>query len=161
SDKATSAFATVVSALTLLFTASGVFLELEEALNAIWEIKPRSEKIAAMARGRALSVGLVIALGFLLIVSLVVDAALKSMGAAVKAYVPFGATLLLSLNFAASFTMLTVIMAAIMRYLPATRLSWRNVLGGAAFTAFLFVVGKLLIALYLASSATISALGAA
>jgi membrane protein len=140
----------------LLLGASGVFLELEDALNAIWQAKA-PEGLAGMARARIASLGLVIALGFLLIVSLVIDAGLK----ALSSFLPFGASVMLALSIAVSVAMLTMLFAAIFKFLPATPVAWENVKFGAVVTALLFEAGKFLIGTYLGSNAAISSLGAA
>jgi membrane protein len=160
SSKSAGIAASVISLVTLLATASGVFLELEEALNGIWGVKAEGGLIG-MARARIASFGLVVALGFLLMVSLVVDAALKGLSGMIDAYLPSGATLLVITSTLVSFALVTVLIAAILKYLPAKALAWRDVIWGAAFTALLFEIGKFLIGLYLGSSATISSLGAA
>ena len=160
SNKSGGIAATVISVLTLLATASGVFSELRDALNAIWEAKP-SQGLAGMARARLISIGLVIGLGFLLMASLVVDAALKGFSGAIDAYLPFGSVLVVILSTVISFSLVTLLFAAILKFLPDRQLAWRDVIWGAAFTAFLFEIGKFLIGLYLAKNATVSSLGAA
>lgn len=147
--------ANVLSAITLLLGASGVFLELEDALNAMWGVKMEAG-IWTMARARAASLGLVIALGFVLMVSLIVDAGLKAMTASF----PFGAAILFLANIAASLTLMTVLFAAIFKYLPARRIAWRDVVPGAAVTGLLFETGRFLIGWYLGRGETTSALGA-
>jgi membrane protein len=160
SSKSAGIAATVISLVTLLATASGVFLELEDALNSMWGVKPQGG-LKGMARSRVASVGLIVALGFLLMVSLVVDTAMKGLSGFINAYLPFGAAILVMITLLISFALVTVLFAAILKYLPAKQLSWRDVIWGAAFTALLFEVGKFLIGLYLAKSSTISSLGAA
>jgi membrane protein len=148
--------ATIISVVTLLLGASGVFLELQDALNAMWQAKAR-EGLAGMARARLASLGLVIALGFLLIVSLVVDAGLK----AFSGLLPFGATLLMVLSVAVSVALLSALFAGVFKFLPATPVSWRDVIFGAIVTALLFEAGKFLIGMYLGSSTAVTSLGAA
>jgi membrane protein len=160
SSKSAGIAASVIGIVTLLATASGVFSELRDALNAIWEAKP-SEGLMGMARARLTSIGLVIGLGFLLMASLVVDAALKGFSGYIESFLPLGSVLLVVLSLAISFTLVTLLFAAILKFLPDRQLAWRDVIWGAAFTAFLFEIGKFLIGLYLAKSATVSSLGAA
>jgi membrane protein len=148
--------ATIISVVTLLLGASGVFLELQDALNAMWQAKAR-EGLAGMARARLASLGLVIALGFLLIVSLVVDAGLN----ALSGFLPFGAPLLMILNIAVSVVLLAALFAGIFKFLPAAPVAWRDVKFGAIVTALLFEIGKFLIGMYLGSSAAVTSLGAA
>jgi membrane protein len=147
--------ASATSIVTLLLGASGVFLELEDALNAMWGVKVE-DGIWTMARGRAASLGLVVALGFVLMVSLVVDAALKAMTVSF----PFGAALLVLANIVVSIGLMTVLFAAIFKYLPARPIAWRDVLAGAAVTALLFEAGRFLIGWYLGRGEATSALGA-
>ncbi len=156
SNPAAGTTAAIVSVITLILSASGVFLELEDALNAIWDAKPQ-EGIWSMARARIASVGLVIALGFLLMVSLMVDTALK----ALSGFFPFGATLLLVVSTLISLAFMTGLTAAIFKFLPAKPIAWRDVWMGAAVTAVMFEIGKFLIGLYLGLSSTASSLGAA
>jgi membrane protein len=148
--------ATIISVVTLLLGASGVFLELQDALNAMWQAKAR-EGLAGMARARLASLGLVISLGFLLIVSLVVDAALNAFGG----FLPFGAPLLMILSIVVSVVLLTGLFAGIFKFLPATAVAWRDVKFGAIVTALLFEAGKSVIGMYLGSSAAVTSLGAA
>ena len=153
--------ASVVGAITLLVTASGVFGEMQSALNMIWKVQPQGTTISRLVRARAASLGLVAALGFLLLVSLVVSAILSGFGSHLDAALPFGALILHILNFVISFALISVLFGAIYKVLPDTELSWRDVLVGALVTALLFNIGKLLIGLYLAHSAMASSYGAA
>ena len=153
-------FAGLASVAGLVLAASGVFLELESGLNAIWETKPQGGFLN-MARARIASLGLVVALGFLLMVSLVIDAALKGFSNVINAWLPFGATLLLAVSFVISLALITLLFAAIYRVLPARSLAWRDVLFGAVVTGVLFQAGKFLIGLYLGSNGLVSSLGAA
>jgi membrane protein len=133
---------------------------LEAALNAIWKSE-RERGFFNAARERIVSLGLVVALGFLLMVSLVVDAGLKSFSGVIDAYLPFGAIVLMGLSFVIAFALMTFLFAAIYKFLPARPLAWRDVIFGAAVTAFLFEIGKFLIGLYLGSDSAVSSLGAA
>jgi membrane protein len=160
SSKPAGIVASVISIVTLAATASGVFLELEDALNAIWQVNPEGG-LGSVARARITSLGLVVALGFLLMVSLVIDAALKGLSGAIDAYLPFGAVLLMIVSFAIAFALITILFAAIYKFLPARRLLWRDVILGGAVTALLFEIGKFLIGLYLGSSTAATSLGAA
>jgi membrane protein len=161
SKPASGILAAVIGIGTLLLSASGVFLELEDALNDIWGVKREGGALTAMVRARLASLGLVIGLGFLLIVSLVIEAGLHAFNELINAYLPFGATLVLILNYAVTFVLYAVLFAAIYKFLPARPLAWRQVIFGAAVTALLFQIGKILIGLYLGREATQSSLGAA
>jgi len=153
--------ASIVGAVTLLLTISGVFGEMQAALNAIWKAPPHGSTITRLLRARAASLGLVAALGFLMLVSLVVSALLAALANVVDVVLPFGAEVLEALNFAISFALISVMFAAIYKVLPDVNLSWHDVLVGAVMTALLFTVGKFLIGLYLGRSAVASSYGAA
>jgi membrane protein len=161
SGKSSGILASVVGATTLLITASGVFGEMQSALNAIWKTQRRGTTITRLVRARAASLGLVAALGFLLLVSLVISAILSGLSSYINAVLPFGALILQILNFAISFAMISVLFAAIYKVLPDAKLSWADVLVGALVTALLFNVGKFLIGFYLGHSAVASSYGAA
>jgi membrane protein len=150
-----------VGATTLLITASGVFGEMQSALNAIWKAQPQGTTVSRLVRARAASLGLVAALGFLLLVSLVISAILSGLSSYISAVLPFGALILQILNFVISFALISVLFAAIYKVLPDAKLSWADVLVGAVVTALLFNVGKFLIGLYLSHSAVASSYGAA
>ena len=161
SDKSSGILASVLGATTLLITASGVFGEMQSALNAIWKTQRRGTTVTRLVRARAASLGLVAALGFLLLVSLVISAILSGLSRYINAVLPFGALILQILNFAISFAMISVLFAAIYKVLPDAKLSWADVLVGALVTALLFNVGKFLIGFYLGHSALASSYGAA
>ena len=161
SGKSSGILASVLGATTLLITASGVFGEMQSALNAIWKTQRRGTTVTRLVRARAASLGLVAALGFLLLVSLVISAILSGLSRYINAVLPFGALILQILNFAISFAMISVLFAAIYKVLPDAKLSWADVLVGALVTALLFNVGKFLIGFYLGHSAVASSYGAA
>jgi membrane protein len=161
SGKSSGVLASVVGAIALLITASGVFGEMQSALNMIWKAQPHGTTVSRLVRARAASLGLVAALGFLLLVSLVISAILSWLGSYIDAVLPFGALILHLLNFVVSFALISVLFGAIYKVLPDAELSWRDVLIGAMVTALLFNLGKFLIGLYLAHSAVASSYGAA
>lgn len=161
SKPAAGLVASLIAIATLILTASGVFLELEDTLNEIWQVKREGGVLSGMVRARVASLGLVVGLGFLLIVSLVVDAGLHAFGEFINAYLPFGTALLLMLSFLVTSTLYAVLFAAIYKLLPAKPLAWRQVIFGAAVTALLFQIGKLVIGLYLGREGTESSLAAA
>jgi len=156
-----SILASVVGAVTLLVTASGVFAEMQGALNALWRAPPRATTVSGLVRARIVSLGLVAALGFLLLVSLVVSAVLAGLGDWINARLPWGTLVLGAVNVLVSYVLVTLLFAAIYKVLPDIRLAWRDVVVGAVLTALLFNAGKFLIALYLARSAAASSYGAA
>ena len=154
--------ASALSLVALVFGAIGVFNELESDLNRIWKVpSTRHAGWWGVVRGRLLSFGMIIAIGFLLLVSLVLSATLAALGSywsGVFAQLEF---LLQAANFALSFGVVTVLFAIIYKFLPQTRIEWGDVWIGAAVTALLFSIGKLLIGLYLGKSSVASSYGAA
>src|ERR1044072_7180279 len=161
SPKSSGVLATALGVVTLLATASGVFGEMQTALNRMWKAKPKSGTVSRLIRARAGSLGLVAALGFLLAVSLVVSAGLTALGTTLNAVLPFGEAILSVVNFLVSFLLLALLFAAIYKVLPDRAIAWRDVVMGAAVTALLFTIGKSLIGWYLGSSAVASSYGAA
>ena len=161
SGKSAGVLASVIGVVTLFVTASGVFGEMQSALNAIWKASPTGTTVSRLIRARAASLGLVAALGFLLMVSLVISAGLSAAGDVINVYVPFGQIILTILNTAISFALISLLFAAIYKILPDRHLEWRDVGVGAVVTAALFTIGKSLIGLYLGTSAVASSYGAA
>jgi membrane protein len=127
----------------------------------IWKAKPHGTTVSRLIRARATSLGLVVALGFLLMVSLVVSAALAAFGEQLNSILPFGKVFLSGVNFVISLILISVLFAAIYKVLPDRQLEWRDVAVGAVVTALLFTIGKSLIGWYIGSSATASSYGAA
>ncbi len=152
---------TAIGVVTLLVLVTGVFVELQTTLNEIWKVKPSGSPTWEIIRGRVLSLGLVAALGFLLIVSLSVSAALRAAGAYLDLLSTTFAALLHVTNFVVSFALLAVMFAAIYKILPDRDLVWRDVGRGAVVTAVLFTSGKFLISLYIGGSAIASSYGSA
>lgn len=134
---------------------------MQSALNAIWKAKPKGTTVSRLIRARVASLGLVASLGFLLIVSLVVSAALAAFGNYLSSILPFGKMLLIGLNFFVSLLLISVLFAAIYKVLPGRQLQWRDVAVGAVITAILFTIGKSLIGWYIGSSTVASSYGAA
>lgn len=154
--------ATIVGIVTLLLGASGVFGQLQDALNTIWEVAPKPGRgIVNFIRIRILSFGMVLAIGFLLLVSLIASAVLAGLGTFMNGILPDLAPLWEVVNFVVSFGVITFLFALIYKVLPDVRITWGDVWIGAAFTAFLFTIGRTLIGIYLGSAAVGSAYGAA
>ncbi len=164
-DKTHGILATSAGLVTLLFGASGVLLELRDALNTIWEVPqeqtPVLRSLIQVVKERLFSFALVLAIGFLLLVSLVVNAWIAAAGSYFSGVLPMPEAVLYVLNVAISFAIITGLFAAIYKILPEMRLEWRDVLLGAAVTSFLFTVGKFLIGLYLGKASFGSTYGAA
>ena len=153
---------TLVGVLVLLVGATTVFAELRDAMDRIWRSpQPPSGGLTHLLRVRLLSLGLVLGIGFLLIVSLVVSAVLAALG---KWWAPwFGEVELLAqaLNIGVGFVLISALFAMIYKWMPRVKLAWRDVAIGAALTALLFTVGKTLIGLYIGRSGVASPFGAA
>ncbi len=161
SEASSGVLATLIGVATLIATASGTFGEMQSALNKFWKAKPKGGTVSRLIRARAASLGLVMTLGFLLIVSLAVSAGLTALGHRLDALLPFGEAIMSALNTVISFVLIALLFAALYKVLPDRELQWRDVAVGAAVTAFLFVVGKSLIGWYIGSSAVGSTYGAA
>jgi len=151
----------LVSLGVLLITASGVFAELQSALNAIWKVPPKPVTVSYLLRARLLSIGLVAATGFLLLVSLLASAILAAFSAWAGQQAPELAPLLQAANFGVSFLLTALLFAAIYKVLPDRRLRWRDVAMGALITALLFNIGKALIGWYIGGSGIATSYGAA
>jgi len=154
--------ATIIGLVTILFGATGVFVQLQNALNHIWEVEPKpGGGIWGFVRNRLISFGMILGVGFLLLVSLVVSAAMGSIDRWADNLGGAGRVLALILSFAVSFAVISLLFALIYKYLPDVKIGWRDVWIGAAVTALLFTVGKFLIGLYVAKSSVASSYGAA
>lgn len=156
-------FALVVSIITLIVGATTVFVEIQDSLNIIWKLKAKPKKgWVAFLRNRLLSSSLIISLGFLLIVSLVVNGAIQALMDILGRYLSSVAEiLLLVINLIVTFLVISVLFAIIFKFLPDARIKWKHVKTGAIFTAILFMVGRYLIGLYIEQTATESTYGAA
>jgi membrane protein len=161
SGKSSGILATIIGIVTVVATASGVFGEMQSALNAFWKAKPQGGTVSRLVRARAASLGLVAALGFLLLVSLVVSAALTAFGNYLNSILPFGKVIVEALNALVSLVLISILFAAIYKVLPDLPIDWRDVIVGAIVTAVLFTIGKSLIGWYIGSSAVASSYGAA
>jgi membrane protein len=142
SAKSSGIFATIIGVVTLIVTASGVFGEMQTSLNAIWKAKPKGATVSRLLRARAASIGLVAALGFMLIVSLVVSTALTALGNFLDSILPFGEILLSIINGIVSIVLLSLLFAAIYKVLPDRKIEWRDVMVGAVVTAVLLPSGS-------------------
>jgi membrane protein len=154
-------WAAAVGVVTLIVAASGAFGEMQASLNAIWKTEPQGGSLPRLMRARAASLGLVVTLGFLMMVSLAASAALTALGHRITTLFPYGEALLAGINAVISFAVLSFLFAAVYKVLPDRALRWRDVLLGAFLTALLFVAGKSLIGWYIGSSAIASTYGAA
>jgi len=153
---------TILGLGTLLLGASGLFGQLQDALNTVWEVKPKPGRgIMGFLKDRFLSFVALMGTAFLLLVSLVLDAGLSAMGEALSHWLPGPEAVLQVINFLLSFGVVTLLFAMIFKLLPDVKIQWGDVWIGAGVTALLFTVGKFLIGLYLGKSDIASAYGAA
>ena len=158
-----STFAIVVGFFTLFLGATGVFMEIQDSINQIWRVKAKPKKgWKKMLINRFLSFSMIISLGFLLIVSLVINGLILAFSAKLSEYFPDVTVLLVQLiNASITFVVIAALFAIIFKYLPDVIISWKDIRIGALFTALLFTIGRSLIGLYIESVAPGSAYGAA
>jgi membrane protein len=158
----TGILSTIIGTVILLLGASGVFGELQDGLNTVWEVKPKPGRgILGIIKHRFLSMAMVLGIGFLLLVSLVLSAALAALGTYLGGVLPVPALVLHLINFIVSFGVITLLFALMYKFVPDVEISWNDVWIGAAITALLFTIGKILIGLYLGRSTVGSTYGAA
>lgn len=154
--------AAAIGLITLLAGASGVFGQLQEALNTIWHVEPKPGRgFWRIARERFFSVTVVFGTGFLLLISLVISAGLAAMGELGHSLLPAAESIMQAVNAGVSLLFTAFLFALMFKYLPDATVAWRDVGVGALLTAVLFTIGKLLIGLYLGHSALGSSYGAA
>lgn len=157
-----STIATIIGVALALFGASGVFGQLQDALNTVWGVKPKPGRgIWGFIRTRFLSFALVAGICFLLLVSLAIEALLKGFSHYVQSVLPGGIVIALSVYLIFDFAVVVLLFAIIFKFLPDVKIQWRDVWIGAALTAILFGLGKWLLGFYLGSGAASSAYGAA
>lgn len=156
-------FALVVSIITLVVGATTVFIEIQDSLNMIWKLKAKPKKgWLAFLKNRLLSSSLIISLGFLLIVSLVVNGAVQALMDVISRYFSsITEILLLVINLLITFFVIVILFAIIFKFLPDAKIKWKHVRSGAIFTAVLFMIGRYLIGIYIEQTATESTYGAA
>lgn len=159
----TGAIAALASLLTLFLGATGAFMELKGALNIIWGVEETNRAVSFMSllRARLASFAMVLAVGFLLLVSLVVSAVIAAANGILSGLDLGPASLLQGLNLLLSLVAFTILFALIFKFVPDTRIAWGDVWVGAAITSLLFTGGKHVIGLYLGRSSFSSAYGAA
>lgn len=156
------AIGTLFGAATFLLVATGAVVELQDDLNIIWKVKtPESHGVLDFLRTRLVSFAFILGIGFILLVSLVIDAAVSSLGGYLEAEFSGAALIVSVLNNAVSFGVATLFFAMIFKILPAVDLTWRDVATGAVVTAALFTGGKFLIGFYLGQTNVASGFGAA
>lgn len=154
----------VLGLAAIVFGATGSFLQLQSALNRAWEVEPDPKQggIKNLVFKRVLSLGMILGVAFLLLVSLALSAALSAVGGMIGRLIPGGSEVVAHVfNFVLSFVVITGLFAAIFKVLPDARIAWKDVWVGAVVTALLFTIGKFLLGLYLGRSNPGEAFGAA
>ena len=152
--------ASVVGIVSLLAGATGVLSELKSALNGIWRTEERSD-VKEIVKKNVVFVGMLLGIGFLLTVSLIVSAAVAALGKSLRGFLPAPELILQSADFALSVGVVASLFATMYRFLPNTKIAWRDVWFGAIVTSVLFNLGKLGLGLYIGKSAVSSSYGAA
>ena len=155
--------AVIIGAITLVIGATTVFGEIQDSINMIWRVKAKPKRgWVKLLKDRLLSSSLIIGLGFLLVVSLVVNGALLTVNDWLKSYFPDTTVLLFHvINIVISFAVITTLFGVIFKVLPDAKIAWKDVRVGAFFTACLFMLGRFLIGIYIQTTSTGSAYGAA
>lgn len=155
--------ASILAVATLLFGATGVFYQTQQILNKMWEVKPQpKQKILKLVRDRVFSFGLILVIGFLLLVSLVLSAGLSALSDWITANVSPSLFIVFKvLDFVLSVGIITLLFAAMYKFLPDAKIEWGDVWIGAFVTAVLFVIAKFLLGIYFGNSDPASAYGAA
>ena len=162
SDPAETALATIISVVTLFLGASGVFGQLQDSLNTIWEVKSDPTKgIWETIKRRFLSFTMVLGVGFLLLVSLLLSTGLAAVQEFIVGLLPAAVLVAQILNFLVSFGIITLLFALIFKVIPDVKIAWRDVWIGSLVTALLFTLGKWAIGFYLGRGAPQSTYGAA
>ena len=159
---ATGSIASIISIGALLFGAIGVFAQLQDALNTIWEVQPKPDRpIKGFVRRNFLSFSMVLGIGFLLLVSLILSATLSAMSTYFSHLIPGFDVLWQVINFLVAFGITTFLFAMIFKFLPNVHITWGDVWIGALITSFLFSIGRFLLGLYLGNGSFGSTYGAA
>lgn len=161
SNRMSGAMATLIGLGTIIVATTGVFGEVQAALNAIWKAQPRRSTVTRLVRARLASLGLVLVFGFVLMVSLAVSAVLQAMSTYLRGVFPAMELVLGVSDFMLSTVLIAALFAAMYKVLPDVDIRWRDVTVGALAATLLFGGGKYLIALYIGRSAVASTFGAA
>jgi membrane protein len=158
-----SVLATIIGLITVLLGATGVFVELQKALNVIWEVKAKPRRaVFTLIRTRLFSFGLILSVGFLLLISLTITTIIAVMGNWVMNHWPNIVLIIFYvLNFIISFGVVMLLFALLFKILPDVKIQWKYLWWGSILTAFLFILGKTAIGFYLSKTNPGSAYGAA
>ena len=153
----------IIGFITLIAGATSIFAEIQDSINIIWKVKAKPKRgWVKLIKDRLTSSSLIVSIGFLLIVSLVVNGALLALSDKLKSFLPaITVTLFSVLNVVISFIVITLLFGVIFKVLPDVKIQWKQVRAGAFFTAVLFMLGRLVIGLYISKTSSGSAYGAA
>jgi membrane protein len=163
SQSGDSLFAVIIGAVTLFLGATGVFIEIQDSLNQIWRVKAKPKKgWKKMIINRILSFSMILGLGFLLIVSLIINGVVLALSNKLNHYFPdITIVLVNAFNITLTFIIISVLFGIIFKFLPDVKIGWKDVRAGAIFTAILFMIGRFVIGLYIEKVGPGSAYGAA
>ncbi|QJD97663.1 YihY/virulence factor BrkB family protein [Mucilaginibacter robiniae] len=158
-----STLSVIIGIVTLLIGATSVFGEIQDSINIIWKVKAKPKRgWVKLLKDRLLSSSLIITLGFLLLVSLVVNGALLAASDVLKNFLPDITVIIFNIiNVVISFIVITILFGVIFKVLPDVKIGWKDVRSGAIFTAVLFMIGRFIIGIYIEKSGTSSTYGAA
>lgn len=157
----TSLLATVIGFITLFIGAGSVFIQLQQSLNAIWNVRPKASSLRFFIKQRLLSFAALLGIGFLLLVSLIISAALDAAGKWMGGMIPAHEVIWQLMDVAISLGIITLLFAMMFKMLPDVIIGWHDVWIGSFMTALLFTAGKFLLGAYLGRSSLSSAYGAA
>jgi membrane protein len=158
-----STISVIIGVVTLIIGATTVFGEIQQSINIIWQVKPKPKKgWLKMLKDRVLSGSMIVTLGFLLLVSLILNGALTAASDHLKQFLPdITVTVFNIVGILISFIVITILFSVIFKVLPDAKISWKDVRSGAIFTAILFTIGRVVIGIYIEKSGTSSTYGAA
>jgi membrane protein len=158
-----STFGIIVGTISLLIGASSIFIEIQDSLNIIWRVKAKPKRgWVKLLQNRFLSFSLIISLGFLLLVSLLINLIMDALSARIEHFLPsITGFLLKGINLAITAIVITALFSIIFKFLPDVKIRWKDVRIGAFFTALLFMLGQYLIGLYIQNTSQGSVYGAA
>lgn len=153
----------LIGIIATIVGATTVFAQMQQSLNQIWDVAPRPKRnnLWVFIKSRLLSLTIILSIGFIMLVSLLLSVALRSIMAFAEEWLPVPGWAMVGMELVLSLLVITLLFAAMFKILPDVKLSWRDVLLGAFITAILFTAGRSLISIYLAYTATASAYGAA
>lgn len=154
--------ASLISIAVLIIGASGIFAQLQDALNTVWNVKPQpGQGVMPFIRRRISSFLMVVAIGFLLILSLVLSAIISTLSRYRVDFLPGSAILWENIDFVVSLGLVTFLFCLMFKYVPDAKIAWKDVIVGSVITALLFIFGKFLLGLYISKGSLGSAYGAA